>query len=212
MREINHMPLVQMDLHPNLRHKSGDDVLVTPPQILYVQEFDEKLLPQTHGTINAALKTGQTFLPIVIDSPGGRVHTLLGMLDLLDASKLQIVTVVSGKAMSCGALLSCLGTVGHRYIAPTASLMHHEVSSGALGKSSELEASVEEVKRLSTILADRVSKHCGHKKGWYEKRLHDQKHADWYLDPRTAVALGFADHVGIPTFHVKIDVQYSLEK
>ncbi len=60
------------------------------------------------------LRTGQDFLPIVIDSYGGQVYTLFGMADFLENCGVKVITITQGKAMSAGALLFSYGEDRYR--------------------------------------------------------------------------------------------------
>ena len=119
------------------------------PIIIRVNDFDEKSADEFAQKMALAHNTGQSIIPVVIDSYGGQVYSLMSMISSIKASALPVATIVEGKAMSCGVLLASCGTKGYRYVTEDATLMIHDVSSGAYGKNSEIQASADETKRLN---------------------------------------------------------------
>ena len=125
--------------------------LRSPPIVITVNEFNEKAAREFTSKMSAAHNTGQKVIPIIIDSYGGEVYSLMKMISAIKNSSLPVATVVEGKAMSCGAVLFTFGDEGRRYMDPDATVMIHDVSSMAWGKLAELKADVEEaeMKRFS---------------------------------------------------------------
>ena len=119
------------------------------PVIVRVNKFDETAAKDFTNSVGAAHNTGQKIIPVIIDSYGGQVYSLMSMISVIKNSELPIATIVQGKAMSCGALLFSFGEEGMRFIDPNATLMIHDVSSWATGKNSEIQASADETKRLN---------------------------------------------------------------
>ena len=74
--------------------------LRTPPQIIRVNKFDEKSAKEFQDQISLAHNTGQKIIPVVIDSYGGQVYSLMSMIAAIRASELPVATNVEGKAMS----------------------------------------------------------------------------------------------------------------
>ena len=81
-----------------------------------------------------AHSTGQKVIPVVIDSYGGQVYSLMSMIAAIESAELPVATIVEGKAMSCGAVLLSFGEQGMRFADPHATVMIHDVSSGGYGK------------------------------------------------------------------------------
>jgi ATP-dependent Clp protease protease subunit len=161
--------------------------------------------------MSAAQSTGQPIVPVVIDSYGGQVYSLMSMVANIKASKVPVATIVEGKAMSCGALLFSFGTSGYRFVDKRATIMIHDVSSGARGKIEEIKADAKEGDRLNQLLYREMAANCGKEPEFFLKQIHDRSHADWYLDADEALALGLANHIRVPELKLKVDVQYSFE-
>lgn len=128
------------------------------------------------------------------------------MMDLLDAYEGgPIVTIALGKAMSCGAALFTCGSAGHRFIAPNATMMLHDVAdeSGG-GKVEDQRASVKETQRLNDLIWKRMSKNIGKPPSFLLNQLKKRARVDWFVTPKEAVKLGLADSVGLPTFELRM--------
>ena len=109
--------------------------LKNEPIIIRVNKFDEPTAKAFSGAVMRAQNTGQQILPVIIDSYGGQVYSLMSMISDIKHSKIPVATIVQGNAMSCGAILFSFGDEGHRYMDPDATLMIHDVSIDGLGKS-----------------------------------------------------------------------------
>ena len=97
--------------------------------IATVNKFDEKSAKEFQQQIAQAHNTGQKVIPVVIDSYGGQVYSLMSMISAIKNSELPVATIVEGKAMSCGAILFSFGEQGLRFMDQDATLMIHDVSS-----------------------------------------------------------------------------------
>jgi ATP-dependent Clp protease protease subunit len=63
---------------------------------------------------------------LFIDSYGGCVASMLAIVAMINRIPNDVVTVVSGKAMSAGAFIAAHGTPGKRLAFPNAQYMFHE--------------------------------------------------------------------------------------
>ena len=178
------------------------------PVIITVNEFNEDSAQKFCSDMAKAQNSGQSIIPVVIDSYGGQVYSLLRMIDCIDASSVPVATIVEGKAMSCGVILAACGAEGQRYIGSNATLMVHDVSSGSFGKNSEIQASAEETNRLNNKIYQLLSDNTGNSVKWFHKKIMERGRADWFLEPEEAVKLGFSDQVGIPSLEVNMEVSY----
>ena len=126
------------------------------PVIIRVNKFDEDSAKEFIGKMALAHNTGQPIIPIVIDSYGGQVYSLMSMISAIKQAEIPVATIIEGKAMSCGAVLFSFGAEGLRYMDPNATLMIHDVSAGALGKVEEMKSSVEEDQRERLLVQKMV--------------------------------------------------------
>jgi ATP-dependent Clp protease protease subunit len=187
----------------------GEVELRKQPVVIRVNKFDEESAKKFSDAMSEAQNTGQPIVPVVIDSYGGQVYSLLSMVANIKASKIPVATIVQGKAMSCGALLFSFGAFGHRYMDKHATIMIHDVSTGAHGKVEEIKADAKESDRLNQWLYREMATNCGKEEEYFLKLIHERSHADWYLDAAEAQSHGLANHLRVPDLKLKIDVEYS---
>ncbi len=88
--------------------------LRSSPVVIRVNKFDEKSAKDFAEKIASAHNTGQSVIPVIIDSYGGQVYSLMSMIASIKNSELPVATIVEGKAMSCGVILFSCGTEGYR--------------------------------------------------------------------------------------------------
>lgn len=135
----------------------------------------------------------QTFT-ITFDSPGGACIPGLALWDeilRLKSEGRKFRTVVRGYAASMGGVLLQAGD--ERVIGRHSYMLIHEVSSGHIGKISDMEDGLEFSKRIQSrllaILAERSTLSVKQIANKWTRR-------DWWLDAEECVELGFADSIG----------------
>jgi len=181
------------------------------PVIVRVNKFDEDAAKKFDQEIARAHNTGQKVIPVVIDSYGGQVYSLMSMISAIKHSELPIATIVEGKAMSCGAVLFSFGEEGLRFMDPNATVMIHDVSSMDWGKVEELKAGAKEADRLNTKIYTMMARNCGKKDDYFMKIVDKKKHADWFLDAEEAKKHGMANQLRIPKITIDVSVEIELE-
>ena len=188
-----------------------DIELRKPPVIVRVNKFTEESAKKFHMDMAAAHNSGQKVIPVVIDSYGGQVYSLMSMISAIEASDLPVATIVEGKAMSCGAVLLTFGEQGMRFADPNATVMIHDVSSGGYGKIEELKADVKEAERLDEKIFTMMARNCGKKDDFFKKKVFNKKHADWFMDAQEAKRHGLVNHLRVPKLKIKVDVDIDFE-
>lgn len=131
---------------------------------------------------------------VIIDSVGGDVYEMFGIIDYIESlernSNIKVNTICRGKAMSAAAMILASGT-GKRLASKRSTIMIHEGSSVAAGKSSDLKAAHKYNSHLesmaNSILGEKTSKD---KKFWSE-----QSKTDLYLSAKDAQKLGVIDGI-----------------
>ena len=181
------------------------------PVIVRVNKFDEKSAKEFQEQIALAHNTGQQIIPVIIDSYGGQVYSLMAMISTIKHAEISVATVVEGKAMSCGAILFSFGEEGLRFMDPDATIMIHDVSSMEIGKGEEIKASAEETERLNQKVYTMMARNCGKKDDYFLKLVHKKGHADWFLDAAEAKKHNLANQLRVPKINVNIDVDIDLE-
>jgi len=174
-----------------------------------VNKFESYTLKDFMSACQKVIQTGMDFLPIIVDSYGGEIYTLLGMIDFLQNCGVKVITICEAKAMSCGALLFSCGD--ERYMGQTATVMIHEVSTWFYGKNVELQNEAKEVERLNDLVFGILDKNTKQKKGFWWDKVQKNKNTDLFLTSKQAKTHGLATHVGIPYIETKVDVTRTLK-
>lgn len=202
--------LKKIEVDPRIKVKNLVD-LIEQPIVIRLKKFNEEGTDKFSEDLSKAHETGQPVVPIVVDSYGGQVYSLLGIISEIQNARLPIATIVESKAMSAGAILFGLGNDGLRYMAPHATLMIHEVSSFQYGKVEDLKADVDEIDRLNSYVFELLSKNCGKSKNYFLDIIHEKGHADWYLNAKEAKKHDLCNHIRLPSFNVKVSVDYKFD-
>lgn len=198
-----------LTIDPLIKVRKYDDLL-EQPIVVHVGDVNDAAALKFSEEFSKAHNTGQHIIPIVIDSPGGSVYSLLSMISDIESSKLPVSTICIGKAMSAGAVLLTCGNVGHRYIDPYGTVMIHDVWSATGGKNEEIKASAKETDRLQKLLFQKMAKNCGYEnKEYFSDIVHKMSHAEWFLTAQEAKKHKIVDHIKIPCFSTKVSVEMS---
>ena len=114
------------------------DPLTMTGYIMLDKEFDEKNISPIIKTIkllNILPKKPERIL-LDINSPGGKLWSLIHLLQTMKESKIPVDTHTSGLAASCGCLLLMAGR--NRTATRSADIMSHQYAWSASGKEHEL--------------------------------------------------------------------------
>lgn len=189
----------------------GNNPLMHVPVVIYVNDFTERSAKDFMEKVSAAHNTGQSIIPVVIDSYGGYVHSLVSMMTVIDNSHLPVATVGMGKDMSCGAVLLGYGDTGHRYASKDTRIMMHDVAAGARGKIEDMKISIKETENLSRKLFQKLAVKCGYKeKNYFLNLMEEKKHLDFYMNSQQARKLKLVDHIGVPDLFVNVKLETDL--
>ena len=156
--------------------------------ILEINENDE-LLKKLYSVYE--LEYSPKPIKIMIDSFGGSVYAILGLLAIMDKSETPIHTYVTGAAMSCGFLLLIHGhrRFAYKYATP----LYHQVGSAAFGKVKDMEEKLEETKRLQELL-ERLTLEKTKITAKKLERIYKTK-KDWYMTAEEALKLKVVDEI-----------------
>ena len=173
-----------------------DTKVLKRPVTARVNEFDEFASRMLSYNITEAKLNNQKSLPVVIDSYGGEVYSLMGMVDLLTNSGLDIITIATSKAMSCGALLLSIGK--KRYATPKSTIMIHAVRGGSRGDVASQKNEVNEIERLNNLAFELLDVNTNKPSGFWLNKLAENNNNDLYLTPQEALNLGLITNIGTP--------------
>jgi len=132
-------------------------------------------------------------ITLVINSPGGEVHSAFALIDTIKGSAIPVKTIGLGMIASCGILTFMAGTKGRRFITPNTSILSHQYSWGSVGKEHELFARVKEFELSTARMMDHYKK-CT---GLSEKKIREilLPAEDVWLSAKEAVKYGIADKI-----------------
>ena len=181
------------------------------PVMIRVNDFTEEAAADFAAKMGIAQNTGQPVIPVIIDSYGGQVYSLMAMISAIKNAELPVATIVEGKAMSCGAILTTFGEEGLRFADPEATIMIHDVSSMDWGKVEELKAGAKEADRLNEKIYTMMARNCGKPDDYFLKIADKKKHADWFLDAKEAKKHNLVNHLRVPKMTIEVGVNMEFE-
>ena len=126
-----------------------------------------------------------------INSPGGSVYAGLGVYDTMQYVSPDVATICIGMAASMACVLLGAGTKGKRAALKHARIMMHQPSGAIGGQASDIEITVNEIRKLKTDLYEIVNFHSGKSVKQIEKDF-DRDH---WMTSREAKEYGLVDEV-----------------
>jgi ATP-dependent Clp endopeptidase proteolytic subunit ClpP len=179
-------------------------------KFMIVNDFCEESSNGFLQGYNRILNDPQPYIPCQVDSFGGEIYALLGMLDLIRSSKKPFVTVCQTKAMSCGAVLLSAGTKGYRFASPRATILIHEAATELSGKTSDIINDARNIELLNDNLMEILAQNSNRPKKFYQSLVNKSNNADLYISASQAKEYGLIDHIGVPEMKLEIKREYSI--
>lgn len=130
-------------------------------------------------------------IQLYINSPGGGVYAGLGMYDTMQFISPDIATICTGMAASMSAILMAAGAPGKRSALKHARIMMHQPSAGAMGQASDVEITVNEVRKIKNELNDILSQHTGQT----VEKIAKDSNRDYWMTAEEAREYGLVDEV-----------------
>ena len=130
-------------------------------------------------------------IQMYINSPGGGVYAGLGMYDTMQFITPDIATICTGMAASMGAVLMCAGAKGKRTALKHSRIMMHQPSSGAGGQATDIEITVNEIRKVKHELYEIIAQHTNQP---IDKVAVDCDR-DYWMTSTEAKAYGLVDEV-----------------
>jgi ATP-dependent Clp protease protease subunit len=130
-------------------------------------------------------------IQLYINSPGGSVYAGLGIYDTMQYITPNVATICTGTALSMSAVLLCAGAPGKRAALQHARIMIHQPSGGIQGNASDIEITVNEIKKLQYELYSIIAKHSNQE---YAK-VHAASDRDYWMKAQEAKEFGMIDEV-----------------
>jgi len=113
---------------------------------------------------------------LMINSPGGDVHEMLGIIDYIESLEVPVNTICRGRAFSAAAIILACGT-GSRMMSKRSTVMFHQSSSFLGGKMSDISAYLDNVKNIEKTIYDILAEKTNKDQAWWK----DNMKSDLYL-------------------------------
>jgi ATP-dependent Clp protease, protease subunit len=130
-------------------------------------------------------------IQMYINSPGGGVYAGLGLYDTMQFVTPDIATICTGMAASMAAVLMAAGAAGKRSALKHSRIMMHQPSAGAAGQASDVEITVNEVRKIKHELYEILSNHTGQTM----EKIAKDSNRDYWMTADDAKAYGLIDEV-----------------
>jgi ATP-dependent Clp protease protease subunit len=130
-------------------------------------------------------------IQMYINSPGGSVYSGLGIYDTMQFVTPDVATICTGIAASMAAVLMCAGVKGKRSALKHSRIMMHQPSGGAGGQATDIEITVNEVRKLKQELYEVIAFHTHQP---VEKIAKDSDR-DFWMTAQEAKEYGLVDEV-----------------
>lgn len=184
---------------------------INQPKIITVNEFGEYCSSQFSSIFTQLNQCPQDTLFINVDSPGGAISSLFGILSLIEHSPKKVCTFTNSMAASCGAILLSSGTKGLRFASKDSLILVHQASTSVEGKTSEVINDALYVEKLNDKLLNILAKNSNKTKKFYEGLIRKQNNADLFISAQEALSYGLIDHVGIPEVTMNVSISYDVK-
>jgi ATP-dependent Clp protease protease subunit len=130
-------------------------------------------------------------IQMYINSPGGSVYSGLGVYDTMQYITPDVSTICIGMAASMSAVLLCAGSKGKRTALRHSRIMMHQPSGAIGGQASDIEITVNEIRKIKKNLYDIISNHTGKT----VKQVEKDCDRDYWLTSEEAKEYGLVDEV-----------------
>ena len=128
---------------------------------------------------------------LYINSPGGGVYAGLGLYDTMQFVNPDVATICTGMAASMSAVLMAAGAPGKRSALKHSRIMMHQPSAGAMGQASDVEITVNEVRKIKQELYEILSNHTGQR----VEKIATDSNRDYWMTADEAKEYGLIDEV-----------------
>ncbi len=128
-------------------------------------------------------------ITLYIHSYGGDLRQAIFFCDLLEASRVPVITVAAGAAMSAGLLIFLAGRT--RYAFKHTRVLIHQGSGAMSGSYEEMDAAQRAYKEEINSMKEYILSHTD----IYETTFEKKKSKDWYVTGDDLVKFGIADMI-----------------
>jgi len=127
---------------------------------------------------------------LVLNSPGGEIHEMMGLIDYIDSLKQPVNIIVRGKAFSAAAVVLA-STTGQRMASVNSTIMFHQPRSMMEGKLTDVVATIDYVHKIEQSVYKILESRSNKDASWWK----DNMRSDLYLTADEAKEIGVIDIV-----------------
>lgn len=184
-----------------------------PISISIVDEIDTDTATMVANSLRKAEETGQTIVPMFIESVGGSVYALMCIIESMRRCRVPIYTFTSGQAASCAACIFCSGK--RRFMTRHARLLIHDVSvdfsSETSMTSSNIKIEAKEMRILNKTIFQIIAENTGHAPNFFVNLIRTKRNNDIYVDAKQALEWNLATDIGYPIIKVRHSLNMDVE-
>ncbi len=164
--------------------------------------FDGRMLKDFLDFYEGCTKDGIENAVLMINSPGGSLYTLTGMLSVIENSNMTWWGVNNGQAYSCGLLL--LAGCDYRYGSDRASYIWHDMTTGFYGNPDSIEEELRWTKEEKEYTFQKYADKVFHDLDWWMEKTKQYDDGDYKFRSDEALKNGVIDFLGFPNFNQNI--------
>ena len=127
---------------------------------------------------------------LMINSPGGDIYEMFGIIDYIESLDVKVNTVCRGRAFSAAAIILTCGT-GKRMMSKRSTVMFHQSSSFLGGKMSDITAFLDNVKSLEKIIYSMLAEKTNQDADWWKNKMR----SDMFLTADELLEIGVIDQI-----------------
>ena len=127
---------------------------------------------------------------LVLNSPGGEIHEMMGLIDYINSLSQPINIIVRGKAFSAAAVVLASAS-GQRMASANSTIMFHQPRSMMEGKLTDVAATLEYVHKIEQSVYNLLANKSNRDAIWWK----DNMRSDLYLTAEEAKEIGVIDIV-----------------
>ena len=127
---------------------------------------------------------------LMINSPGGDVYEMFGIIDYIESLDVKVNTICRGRAMSAAAVILTCGT-GTRMMSKRSTVMFHQSSSFMGGKMSDITAYLDNIKSLEVLIYGMLAEKTNKDAEWWKEKMRN----DMFLTADELLEIGVIDQI-----------------
>ena len=135
-------------------------------------------------------KDKTTPINLMINSPGGDIYEMFGIIDYIESLDVKVNTICRGRAFSAAAIILVCGT-GSRMMSKRSTVMFHQSSSFLGGKMSDITAYLDNVKSLEKVIYGMLAEKTKKDADWWKDKMRN----DMFLTSEELLEIGVIDQI-----------------